>query len=197
MNKAAKIYCTIGVLSILLLVAEVVLSPAVYFGILNELGPSTEYYEPTISGATLQPDGKYVAYLGDRIFVNYIVVRHRINGSCLLHVYRYGEEIGGPNNGRRHLLDYVELQFRGTDELMRPHWPLKGLVLGYDVNKDGQPQKDKPLLAPGVNSQEFALYVVARYFCNVMDEIFPRYLQGGIKPNETERVNLIVKRNRP
>ena len=194
MNVSAKLYCTIGLLSLLVLFAQLVFSPAIYFGILNHLGPSTEYYEPTITGAVQIKDGKYVAYLGDKIFVNYIVVRHKINGTCFLHVYRYGEEVGGPHAGQRHLLDYVELQFRGRDELMRPHWPLTGLVLGYDVDKNGISQKDKPLLAPGIESQEFALYVVARYYCNFMDLLFPRYLQGGIKPNETERINLIVKR---
>lgn len=196
MNRSAKIYCTVGLCSLILIVVQLTFSPAIYFSILNYLGPSTVYYEPTISGAERRPDGKYVAYLGDRIFVHYTVVRHRINGSCFLRVYRYGEELGGPYDGQRHLLDYAELQFSGDDKPLRPRWPLQGLVLGYAVNKEGAIQEDEPLLAPGVDSQEFALYVVARYYCNFMDELFPRYLQGGIKPNETERVHLIVKRKR-
>jgi hypothetical protein len=192
-NKAC---CFVGLAFFTLFIFQIIFSPAIYFGILNYLGPSTEYYEPTITGAMVDRDGNYSAYLGDKIFVNYIVVRHKINGECLLHVYRYGEDIGGPDNGKRHLLDYVELQFKGRDELMRPHWPLKGLVLGYDVNEAGVPQENKPLLAPGVNSQKFALYVVARYYCNFMDLIFPRYLQGDTRPDETRRVDITIMRRK-
>lgn len=169
-----------------------------WWAILNSLGPSTEYHSPYIEG----PDGKllpqengaYVAHLGERIYVRYFIVRHKINGDCLLHVYRYGENIGGPEAGKRHLLDYVELQFRGEDELLRPRWPIRGLVLGYGVHKNGSMNLGDPLIPPGLKKQELALYVVARYRCNPLDYFFPRYLQGGVKPNETERAYLIVRR---
>ena len=170
--------------------------PAIYFYVLNALGPSTEYYEPTIQGAALGADGKYYAALGDKIFVNYIIVRHKINGNCLLSVSRYAENIGGDDAGKLHLLDYVDLRFVGQNELRRPRWPMAGLVLGYDVDKDGKPETSKPLLPAGSDSQEFALYVKARYFCNFVDYIIPRYLQGGERPNETERVNIIVRRQK-
>lgn len=156
--------------------------PVTYFYVLNALGPSTEYYEPTIQGAELGGDGKYRAWVGDKVFVSYIIVRHKINGNCLLNVYRYGENIGGPNPGKRHLLDYVDLQFVGQNELRRPRWPLSGLVLTDD------------LIEPEQTEQELALYVVSRYRCNLLDYMFPRYLQGGIKLDETERTNLIVRR---
>lgn len=94
-----------------------------WWAILNSLGPSTEYHSPYIEGPDgkllSQENGAYVAHLGERIYVRYFIVRHKINGDCLLHVYRYGENIGGPEAGKRHLLDYVELQFRGEDELLR------------------------------------------------------------------------------
>lgn len=169
--------------------------PAAYLFLLNQLGPSTEYYEPTIHGARLGPDGKYYAALGDKIYVNYIIVRHQINGNCLLNVYRYGENVGGPKAGKLHLLDYADLQFVGRNELRRPRWPMAGLVLGYGVDKNGAPQSDDPLIEPGASEQELALYVRARYFCNVVDYIFPRWLQGGVRPDETERVNVVVKRS--
>lgn len=172
-------------LAMALLVCEVLFSPAIYWAFLNNLGPSTEYYDPTIQGATQVGDDEYVAYVGDKIFVTYIVIRHKINGTCQLHVSRYGEAVGGPNSGKRYLLDVVNLQFVGRDRLHRPRWPLDGLTL-----------KDK-LIPDGAAEQRYAVYVVARYHCNFMDDIFPRYLQGGIKPNETERVYLTVKRNRP
>ena len=66
---------------------------AAYLFVLNAIGPSTEYFDPTIQGATLRPDGKYVAYVGDRIAVYYVIVRHKLNGNCLLNVWRYGEEV--------------------------------------------------------------------------------------------------------
>ncbi|HMF51781.1 MAG TPA: hypothetical protein VK603_24200 [Candidatus Saccharimonadales bacterium] len=188
MNWRRIIRC-VGIACIWIVAAEVVLSPAIYFGFLNALGPSTEYYEPSVIGATKQPDGHYVAYLGDRIYVTYSVVRRKINGECFVHVRRYGEEVDGPAAGKRRLLNFVDLQFRGENELRRPRWPLEGLVLGDDF--DGE-----PLLAPGVDERAFDLFVVARYYCNFMDYILPRYLQGGTKPDETERVRLIVRRHR-
>lgn len=173
-------------------------SPAIYLGILNYLGPSTSYYDPYIEGADGKPlptnrNGIYVAYLGEKIFVRYYVVRHKINGNCVLHVYRYGENIGGPEAGKRHLLDYVELQFRGEDELLKPRWPIAGLILGYGVHKNGAVNLNDPLIPHGQSSQELALYVVARYRCNLLDHFFPRYLQGGVKPNQTARAYLLVK----
>lgn len=156
--------------------------PTIYFYVLNSLGPSTEYYEPTVQGAELHSDGKYYADVGDKVFVSYIIVRHQINGTCLLNVSRYGENIGGSKPGKRHLLDYADLQFVGQNELRRPRWPMGGLVLKDDM------------IEPGEKYQEIALYVVAVYRCNYMDYIIPRYLQGGIRENETERVNLVVRR---
>lgn len=186
----------IGCISFWVIVAAICSSPLIYWAALNALGPSTEYHDPYVEGATRLPDGKYVAYLGDRIFVRYTVIRHQINGNCLLNVYRYGEYVGGALAGERVLLDYADLRFKGQNELRHPRWPLAGLVLGYSVTESGAAHKAMPLLPKGVESQEFALYVVARYFCNPLDYVFPRYLQGGMRPNETERVSLIVKRNR-
>lgn len=174
---------------------EIAFSPIIYFAALNAIGPSTDYFEPWIEGqVTIGSDGKYRAFLGDRIFVRYIVVRHKLNGNCLLHVYRFAENVGGPEAGKKHLLDYADLRFIGADELRRPRWPLAGLVLGYDVDKEGQPQIDRPIMPPGVNKQEFSLFVVARYYCNLLDYIAPRYLQGGPRPNETAHVNIVVQR---
>lgn len=167
--------------------------PVIYFAVLNSVGPSTQYLDPRIEGAQIGPDGNYYATVGDKIYVTYTVVRHRFNGKCLLNVWRYAEDVGGPQDGQRHLVDYVDLQFRGNNDVLRPRWPLAGLVLGYDTDRQGRPQFNKPLLPPGVAEQAFDLYVVARYRCNFMDYIVPRYLQGG-KPDETRRVRIIVKR---
>lgn len=182
MRLSRRLRCIACRVAIGIIILGVVSTPLVYFSILNSLGPSTEYYEPTIQGATVGADGKYYATVGDKIFVNYIIVRHQINGNCLLNVFRYGENIGGPKPGKLHLLDYADLRFIGANELRRPRWPLSGLVL------------DDSLIEPGESQQELALYVRAKYFCNLADYFIPRWLQGGIRPDETERANLIVRR---
>ena len=163
--------------------------PVAYWAVLNTLGPSTEYHEPYIvledaELAPRLPDGRYVAYVGERIYVRYTVVRHKINGDCLLNIFRYGEYIGGPRDGKRELLDYADLQFSGANDLLRPRWPVEGLVL------------TDALIPAGRDEQELALYVIARYHCNPLDEVFPRHLQGGVRSDETVRVNLIVRRKK-
>lgn len=154
-----------------------------WFGIRQ--GPSSLYFEPRIVGEVDREGGKYVAYYGDRIFVTYSVIRLEGWGNCLLDIHRYAEEIGGMRNGYRHEIDHVQLEIKGNNDLLRPQWPVRGLVLG-----DGLKLRD------GVNQQEFAMYVVARYHCGLIDDFVPRYIQGGEKPNETPRVGLVVKRNR-
>jgi len=179
------------------LIVVAFLAVAAVYTMLNSFGPSTEYYQPKIDGALLLPNGKYLAYLGDRIFVTYIVVRHSLNGSCFMTIERMGDNVGGPAPGKKHLLDYADLQFVGQNELRRPRWPIPGLILGYDVDHHNRIIKSKPLLEPGTSEQELRLYVHARYYCNIMDYIIPRYLQGGDIPDETASVNLIVRRERP
>jgi hypothetical protein len=163
----------------------VTVSVVAYYGTLNVMyGASTEYHDPSIKGAARQADGRYVAYLGDRIYVTYEVKRHKINGDCLLDVFRYAEEVGGPRAGTRHLINHVELRFVGKDEIVYPSWPIDGLVLG------------ESLMSPDVDEQALDLYVVAKYRCNPLDDWIDRYIQGGAKPNETARVTLILRRRR-
>lgn len=190
----------LGCTSFWLWFSVAILAYPVHLEWLNMLGPSSNYYARYIEGAARQQDGTYVAYLGDKIYVHYDIVRHQINGNCLLPIYRYGENVGGPEAGKRHLLDYVERRFRGGSDFLRLRWPDDGLVLGYGkkFNSADPPKliedKDDPLIPPGQVSQELAMYVVSRYDCNFMDWIFPRYIQGGPNPNETERLYMIVKR---
>lgn len=179
----------IGAVSFYILALIVVLSPAIYWGAINALGPSTEYHRPivvSVSGTPLErlKDGSYLVYPGDRIFVRYFVVRHKINGDCLLNISRYGEYVGGKDDGKRILLDYTEIQFQGANELLRPRWPLNGLSINEQFIPDGQ------------DEQRLALYVVARYRCNPLDWLFPRYLQGGPVPNETARAYITIRRRK-
>ena len=185
----------IRIAGILLCVATI---PLVYWAVLNWAGPSSAFYDPAIETARPCPEGQCI-YLGDEFRMRYTVIRHRLNGSCLLKIWRYGEDIDGPTPGRRHLLDYAELQFVGAEEMRHPRWPSppRQYHLGYEVNEQLEPQLDKPLLPPGVDRVTMDFYVVARYFCNPLDTVFPRFLQGGIKPDETERARAVLKRFKP
>ena len=58
---AEKRQFTICRLAVWFIVAEVVFLPVTYFTVLNFLGPSTEYHEPTIRGAGSPAGGKYYA----------------------------------------------------------------------------------------------------------------------------------------
>ena len=182
--------------------AAVVIGAAVaYFGYLfalNSLGPSTRYYNPQLGNAT-KIDGKDYVYLGDEFYVWISIVRHKRNGNCQFHIKRYAEEVGGPRDGERHLISRATLQFVGQDELRRTRWPIPAdpYYLGYAVDKNGQPIVDKPLLPDGVDEQEYTFYVVGRYYCNALDYVFPRYIQGGDRPNITPRINAIVRRHKP
>jgi hypothetical protein len=175
----------IGCLSFWAWATVVLGSPLVYWGVLNALGPSTEYHDPYITGARRLDDGRYEGDVGDRVFVRYTIIRHATNGDCTLQIHRYGENVGGPEAGDRKLLDYAEVTFRGRDELRHPRWPSDGLVL------------TSAMIPHDLAQQELALYAVVRYYCNPLDYLFPRYIQGGVNPNQTERVYIIVKRRAP
>ena len=171
-----------------IVLAEILGSRLIYDAALNLVGPSTEYHDPMIEGPTVELglDGRYYAKIGSKVWVRYTIVRHKQNGSCTLNVWRYVEEIDGPQAGTVHLVDYTDLQFVGDDKPFRPRWPQDGFIIGA------------PDLAgfltvpPGAQTQELSFFVKARYYCNLLDYVFPRYIQGGLKPNETARVNLLV-----
>lgn len=155
----------------------------VYWALANAFGPSTEYHDPTIHGAEYLPNGKYLAYVGDKISVHYRVTRHSFNGDCLIDIYRVAERIGGPDDGTRILIDHESRRFHGEDQTLFPHWPDKGWQIPDLV------------IPSGMDEQEIALYVIARYYCNPVDRRIPRYIQGGVRPDQSEQVNLIVRRN--
>lgn len=155
--------------------------------LLDAGGPSSGYYEPVLTGATKLSNGKYEAPIGNYIFVRYKVVRHKINGDCTINIRRYIEFISGPWGGQTRMIEQITMPFVGANDMYHPWWPRYGLLLSDS------------LVPPKASSQEISLFVKARYWCglkylNIWDYIFPRYLQGGIKPDESARVNLVVKR---
>lgn len=171
-------------------------SPVIYTAILNAIGPSTEYHRPEIGSGVMLPDGRIGVFIGDEFFVWITIVRHRVNGNCLFEIERYAEVVDGPRAGRKYLISKTALQFVGANELRRTRWPVpeEKYILGYAVDNDNKPRLDMPLLPDGVEEREFDFYVVGRYFCNALDYLFPRYIQGGLHPNETPRVRAVVKR---
>jgi len=181
-----------------ILAVSVPISYIAFLGMLNSLGPSTEFIDPQIE--TAKPCGRELpcVYVGDDFYLRYYIVRHALNGRCKSDVRRYAVEIGGANNGRRHLLSHVELNFVGRNEIIRPRWPTyeERYKLEYSVDENNNPLADKPLLADGVDEQEMCFLNTNRYYCNVLDYIVPRYMQGGTEPDESPRICAIVRRHK-
>jgi hypothetical protein len=75
-------------------------SPVIYYGLLNWIGPSTEYLEPILPTSVPGPNGIPIVYLGDEFYVQHIIIRHKLNGNCVLHITRWAEDIDGPTPGR-------------------------------------------------------------------------------------------------
>ncbi len=169
----------------------------IWLATLNIIGPSTEYLDPRIPTATIV-DGKPTVYLGDLFYVQHTIVRHTLNGNCTLAINRYAEDVDGPTPGKRHQIDYAELQFIGNNEVLHPRWPPADdpYKLSFERDRKDGLLKDKPLLPEGVDQITMDFFVVSRYYCNPLDYIFPRYIQGG-HPDESPRVRAVVKRNKP
>lgn len=162
----------------------------------NLNGASTLYTNPTI-GTGERHEGKTYVYVGDEFYVWIQIVRLagsvRVNSTCRFRIERYAEYVGGRKNGQRLLISQAELQFRGDNLVMRTRWPIQSepYFVGWGADENGIPRF---MLDDDQNEQEFTFYVVGRYFCNYLDHIFPRYIQGGDRPNITPRVNAIVIR---
>jgi len=166
----------------------------------NVIGPSTEYHNPSIATATPCNQGgdRPCIYVGDEFYVWITVVRHRLNGSCTFVITRYAEHVDGPRKGVRHPISYATLQFVGHNEMRTVRWPSPPdrYIVGYEVDENNVPQKERPLLTNGLDEEEFLFFVVGRYYCNYLDDIFPRYIQGSQRPNETAPVRAILRRHR-
>lgn len=155
-----------------------------WFGINWWAGPSSQYRNPRVPVAVTLPDGRRAVHVGDRVRVHYEVKRHRWNGNCTVHVWRFLEHASGPTPGRRWLVDEAVIEFIGKDETLHPSWPLAGLLLTEEF------------LPAGASEVEIDLYVEARYTCNKVDEYVPRYLQGGPVPNQSARARVVLRRSR-
>lgn len=197
-------------------VCRICVSIAVFLGLfwyplwlinVNAIGPSTRYYNPVIGTAVPNKDDPDfpIIYLKDPFWVDITVVRDapaplQALGTCEFVIRRFMEVVHGPRTGQRHLISVGHLQFRGQDQLIpRTRWPQpneKAIFLEYAVDEQGNDRRDAPLLADGVDEEKVGFYVVGRYFCNMMDDLIPRYIQGGER-NETSRVYATLRRHKP
>lgn len=182
-----------------LVALQLLFSPLIYLAVLNAVGPSTEYHNPAIGTAVKGPDGSSYVYLGDELYVWITIIRHKLNGNCRFEIERFAEAVGGSRDGQKYMISKTALQFVGQNELRRTRWPVPSekYILGYGVNEKNEPQIDQPLLPDGIDEQEFTFYVVGQYFCNALDYVIPRYIQGGDRPDITPRVNAVLRRQKP
>jgi hypothetical protein len=173
--------------------------PVWRIAILNWIGPSTEYHNPVIATAERGPDGRNYVYLGEEFYVRMFIVRHEINGNCHFKIRRYAEALGGSNAGKPILISVAELQFLGRNDMYTVRWPSPPdkYILGYGVDDNNEYVFEKPLLVEGEDEIEFVFYVKGRYYCNFLDYVIPRYIQGGPRQDETAHVRAVVKRKRP
>ncbi len=171
--------------------------PIGYVAMLNMLGPSTEYFNPVIGTALKGPDGRDYVFLGDEFYVLISIVRHKTNGNCQFIIKRYAEPTEGVDKGKPKLISTDTLQFVGRNELRNTRWPQPPdkLYLKNIVDEDNKPVG--PLLPEGVEEQETDFYVIGRYYCNVLDYFFPRFIGGGEISNQTQAVHAVVKRTKP
>lgn len=189
-------------ISLWIVIALVVLSPLLYWGALNALGPSSTYSEPHVEVGGAVRD---VVYLGEAWQVVYRVQRHEVNGNCYLPIDRYAEYVGGPRAGHRLLIDQTEVRFDGSNDVFYPRWPSWARPITHGL--DPRSREELPLLPDGVDEQVLDLYVVARYHCNPLDDFAAwlegfgigrgRYLQGGSEPDRSAHARITLKRRKP
>jgi hypothetical protein len=138
--------------------------------VLNAYGPSTNYFNQSVASAIRGPDGRDYIRVGDNFLVKSEVIRHRLNGLCVLDVWRVRENVDGAHAGDIHLLQFIKQSFVGDDEFRHTSWPIPPakIVVGEDWF-DG----------PDVQEQTLDVFVVGRYNCNVLDRWIPRWLRSS------------------
>jgi hypothetical protein len=165
-----------------LVAAMLVLLPVEYLAIQNAYGPSTDYFNQHVSSAARGADGRNYIYIGDEFNVSSNVIRHKTNGSCRLAVWRVREDIGGFHDGRISLIQYADEAFVGDGEWRQTSWPV--------VHKDADKIIVKPdwIDDPRSDEQSIDVFVIARYYCNILDGLWPRWLDSAASdfPSEGE-----------
>lgn len=150
-----------------ILAAIFVLIPFEYFFALNYHGPSTNYFNQVVVSAMQGDDKRSYIYVGDAFRVAAEVVRHRVNGSCHLSVWRVRQNIGGIFNGRISLIQHVDQAFIGDGEFRHTSWP---------IPPDKITVTEAWFDDPAADEQVIDVFVIARYYCNFLDDVFPRWL---------------------
>ena len=180
---------------LLFVTASVVLAPLVYLTYLAIISwpDSTDYFLQRIDSAMPGPDGKSYIYVGDTLHASAYNFRHRINGTCLIHVDRIRENVGGTHDGETTIFQHVEQFFVGDGIIRQTSWPIAPVTI--PITKDWFDDESS-------DEQDMDIYTAGTYECNQLDLIriklgIPRLLHDGEGHPYREKTRVTLKRRRP
>lgn len=168
-KKHNRMWNGISTVCSLIVLLAILGSPLWYFFIVNAMGASTDYFDQSITTAKQDHDGQSVLHVGDPFRVHAGVIRHLVNGSCQLAVWRVRENVGGKFDGRINLLQYIDQTFVGDGVFRHTSWPLPPIAITVTDNWFDDPD---------AKEQTMDVFVIARYYCNMVDDVFPRWLRS-------------------
>lgn len=113
---------------------------------------------------------------GEEIRVEYIIIRHK---ACTLVVRSMLERTAGTFKGRQYLLGQRQITFESS--------PIP-FVTGFTAIVPEQLPED-----PTLDEANYDTFNEARYYCNGLDFVIPRYLTTKGQ-NETPRIHVLIKR---
>ncbi len=170
-------------------VAMIVLSPLEYDAIVS-WPDSTDYFLQTVDSAVHGPDGRNYIYVGDNLHVKAYNFRHHVNGTCLLHVNRIRQNVGGKYDGKMHRFQQVDQYFVGDGIIRQTSWPIFPSVISITEDWFDEPSADE---------QEMDIYTAGTYDCNVLDRIrqwlgIPRVMHDGEGNPWREKTRVVLRR---
>ena len=174
-----------------ILLALILLSPVEYWAIVS-WPDSTDYFLQEVDSAKIGPDGRHYIFVGDDLHVRAFNWRHLINGTCLLSVDRWRENVGGKYDGKRSLMQHVDQQFVGDGIYRRTSWPLapQRIQITSDWFDD-----------PAATEQVIDIFTTGTYDCNPLDHLrlalgIPRVHHDGQGRPEREHTRVVLRRER-
>lgn len=175
-----------------LVVAMIVLSPIEYLAIVS-WPDSTDYFLQEVVSAVHGPDDRKYIYVGDDLLVKAFNYRHLINGTCLLSVDRFRENVGGKFDKKRTLIQQVDQYFVGDGKIRQTSWPIRPEVITVTEAWFDDPEAEE---------QEMDIYTTGVYDCNFLDFIrkalgFPRIMHDGVGNDFREKTRVVLRRAKP
>ena len=169
----------------------VLMSPIIYWAIIS-IPDSTDYFLQEVSSAKPGPNGDMYIFVGDDLRVRAYNYRHLVNGTCLIHVERVRENVGGKYAGRATVMQEVDQQFVGDGIVRRTTWPLAPERIHIDASWFDD---------PNVNEQAMDIYTRGTFECNPLDRLrmwlgFPRVHHDGEGHPYRERTRVVLRREK-